>query len=130
MTEYILDANGLLRYLRNDIPAQADAVEALFRSTREGTSRITLYPMVLLEVQFVLWKLYKHNKNDIAKQLLQIIDNPTVDVRERSAVRSSLVVWSESAISFVDAYLLFQSKQEKKVLFTFDKKLKRLAEKV
>lgn len=127
MTEYILDANAILRYLRNDILPQAEAVEALFRSVQAGEAQITLYPLVLLEVQFVLWKLYKHSKKDITEQLLPIIDNPIVDVHERSGMRWALGIWAEGAISFVDAYLLYQSKQEGKVLFTFDKKLKRLS---
>ena len=125
MKEYILDTNALLRFLRNDIPAQAVEVDELFQSAQDGLAIITIYPFVILEAMYVLWKQYGHEKNDVAAQLVIIVDNPLFDVREKDALREALTEWSRGAISFVDAYLLFQSRQENKTLFTFDLKLKK-----
>lgn len=130
MKDYILDTNALLRYLRNDIPAQADEVDTLFQSAREGFATITIYPLVILEAVYVLWKQYGVEKKDVATQLCFCIDTIYFDVREKDALRSAMNEWGNGTISLVDAYLLFQGKYEGKIVFTFDKKLQKLYKKL
>lgn len=130
MKEYILDTNALLRYLRNDIPTQADEVDLLFQSAQKGSVNITIYPFVILEALFVLWKIYENKIKDISSQLLVIVNTTSIDICERDAMRAALTGWSKGRISFVDSYLLFQSIRENKAIFTFDKKLKKIAKQV
>lgn len=130
MTPYILDANGILRYLLNDIPSQADYVEALIRSAEKGEVTISVSTVVLVETVFALLRFYKEEKHVIVRQILVLVENPLIDMEERMIVKQALELWKDYGLSFVDCLLIAEVRNTGKKLFTFDKKLAKLANKI
>jgi len=123
---YIIDANLILRYLLNDIPAQADITEAYFRQAKKGTISLTIPTVVVNEVLYVLVKVYKLTRTQLTDKLIAILDMDYLDIEERSIVKETLKFYTKPSISFVDAYLLAKSQITDKELLTFDRRIKRL----
>lgn len=127
MIHYILDTNALLRYLRNDIPQQADEVAQLFAKAKESTVVATIPVSVFLEAVFALSKVYGEPKESIGSQLFDIASSPVLDIEKRDIVKNALLLWKKEKVSFVDCLILAQVQREGKTLFTFDKRLQKLA---
>lgn len=127
MIQYLLDTNAFLRYLRKDVPQQTDRVIALFTQAKQSKILVTIPVAVILEVVFVLLKHYGEQKDAIGIQLFDLVSSPILDVENREIVKQALLIWKNSTISFVDCLVLAKARAEGKKLFTFDKKLQRLA---
>jgi predicted nucleic acid-binding protein len=67
-----LDANAILRFLRFDIPSQANAVESRLVQARSGALIIHIHPLVLAEVVFVLESNWSPTTPSQDKKLLRI----------------------------------------------------------
>lgn len=126
MTSYIIDANLILRYLLNDIPAQADITEAYFRQARKGKISLTIPTVVLNEIVYVLVKVYKLSRTQVINKLFAILEMDYLDIEERNILKETLKFYSFSSLSFVDAYILAKVQITGKELLTFDKRLKRM----
>ena len=127
MTHYLLDANALLRFFRKDITRQAEEVAGLFVQAKQSAITITIPLAAILETVFVLLKVYGEQKELIGSRLFAVASNPMITVESREIVKQALLIWKSEAISFVDCLVFAQAQREWKELFTFDKKLKRLA---
>lgn len=128
MTHYLLDANALLRFLRNDIPKQAQQVAALFSQAKQSAVVVTIPLAVILETVFVLSKVYDERKEEVGSKLFATVSNPVLDIESREIVQQALLMWKNESVSFVDCLVLAKARDEEKVLFTFDKKLQRLVQ--
>ncbi len=130
MTNYLLDANALLRYLRKDIPNQAELVAALFIQAKQSTVLVTIPLAAILETVYVLSKVYHEPTEGIGSKLFDIASSPMLEIESREIVKQALLIWKNSSISFVDCLVLAKARAEGKKLFTFDRKLKHLMEKL
>lgn len=127
MTHYLLDANALLRFLRKDILTQAEQVAALFAQVKQSAVVVTIPLAAILESVFVLSKVYGEQKEAVGSKLFAIASNPTLNIEKREIVKKALALWKVEAISFVDCLVLAEALIEDKTLFTFDKRLKKIA---
>lgn len=130
MTQYLLDANALLRYLRNDVPKQAEEVAALFAQAKQFTVQVKIPVVALLEVVFILSKHYQQEKSRVGSQVFDIVTSPILDTENRETVKKALLLWKTADVSFADCLVAAQATHEGKILFTFDKKLQQLAAKL
>lgn len=127
MNDYLLDANYLLRFVLKDNLKQAQIVRDLFHQAKAGDITIYAPLLVFVESVFILKKLYKFGKKEIAENLKYIIDLSFLDIEKRLIIIDGLVLYTNYNISFVDALFVTEAKQSGKQLLTFDKKLKKLA---
>jgi predicted nucleic acid-binding protein len=112
----IFDANAILRYVLDDIPEQADAVEKAI-----AEHEVMALPEVIAEVVYVLMKQYNIGRKETIENVVVFLD----DINDRSDfLRLALKTFGETNFDFVDSMLYAYSKQYK--IFTFDKKLKSL----
>ena len=61
-----LDANVVLRFLRNDDPLQSPAAARLFESAKAKKLRLAISAVTVAETFYVLARVYKHTKPDAA----------------------------------------------------------------
>lgn len=127
MIHYILDTNALLRFLRNDIPEQADVVAAMLTKAKHSEATVTVPLPVIMETVFTLQKFYGVEKEAIGEQLFSLASHPLLVIEHREVVEQALLFWKLESVSFVDCLVLAQARIEGKTLLTFDKKLKWLA---
>ena len=114
----LLDTNVLLRYILNDNEEMSRIASELI----DGT--VYTVPEVLAEVAYVLAKVYKANRADIATFLSAIVND--VDVEPAHVVEKAIEVYRDNPLDFVDCMLVAYNKVEGTKVFTFDKKMNKL----
>lgn len=131
MKSFILDTNAFLRYILNDIPKQADEVEAVFILVKRSQANVTIPLEVFLEAAYVLTRVYGYTRVMIQKSCGEFFSISDLDIPDQLLLEKAYTLWVEyRGVSLSDAVLLQMAKTSGKELFTFDEKLKRLAEKV
>ena len=116
------DTNLFLRYLTDDVPEQADAVEGLLRRAGAGEIVLLTNPLVIAEIVWTLESFYRLSHADIKGKVMAILNTPGLEVVEGDLVLQAIAEYAEKNIDFVDAYngawLLSQGLQ---TVYTFDR---------
>lgn len=122
----LIDTNALLRFLLNDIPQQADQVEAIITHAKKGKLLIIILPIILFEIEYTLRKFYKKQKEEVVEKLESLLSAPFFSIQSKNIFNQAIEIYKQNTISFVDSFFLAQSLTDGIELFTFDKKLQRL----
>lgn len=106
MTEprLFLDTNILLRYLTNDIPEQAQAVETWLRKAGVGECVLVIHHLVLAELAWTLLSYYERPVADVQATLLAILNTPGLEVEQEHILIQAAHRFGEKDIDFIDAY--------------------------
>jgi predicted nucleic-acid-binding protein len=98
----------------------ADAVE------KEIALNNCLLPVeVIAEMVYVLSKVYKIERNTIAKTIEGIMDIDHIWVYYPNVVSSAISAYASTKLDFIDCLLIGYAKSEDHTIFTFDKELKK-----
>lgn len=118
-----IDTNVLLRYLLDDIPDQADAVETLLQKAARGELTLHANPLVLAEIVWTCESYYQLPKGDIREKVLMILNTPGLDIADRDLITQAIFSYVDESIDFVDAFNACWMKQEGiETIYTFDQK--------
>ncbi|MDO5338446.1 MAG: PIN domain-containing protein [Eubacteriales bacterium] len=111
----LIDANVILRYLLGDHPQMSEEAKKVI----EGGA-FTL-PEVLAEVVYVLNGVYKVECTEIAKTLIDFLDE--ISIENQETVCEALSLFSETSLDFVDCILIARHRILGDEVVSFDKKL-------
>jgi len=117
---YHIDANILLRFLRNDDPKQSPAAAALFANAKEGKLRLAISAVTVAEAFYVLARVYKHTKPDAASKLIPLLQSEVVDVDGRSCVINALQRVIKANVDFGDGFLASTAAEQGEKIASFD----------
>jgi predicted nucleic acid-binding protein len=120
---YHLDANVVLRFLRNDDPKQSPAAARLFESAKTGKVRLAISAVTVAEAFYVLSRVYKHKKADAATKLLPLIQSDVLEVDRRSRVPDALQRVTKANVDFGDGYLASTAFEHRDGIASFDEDL-------
>ncbi|HEX9950721.1 MAG TPA: PIN domain-containing protein [Rubricoccaceae bacterium] len=98
-----VDANVFLRYLTDDVPEQAAAVEALLGRAAQGDVRLVTSVLVVAEVVWTLGSFYKHTKPQVRDAVLALCHTPGLDVEDADALVQAAVWHADLNVDFADA---------------------------
>jgi predicted nucleic-acid-binding protein len=116
----LFDTNAILRYILQDNASMADAVE------KELESNNCLLPMeVIAEMVYVLSKVYKIDRNTIAKTIEGLLEIEHIWVYYPKVVLCAMRAYASTKLDFIDCLLIGYAKSEKHTIYTFDKELKK-----
>ena len=114
------DTNMLLRLLLDDVPGQTAAVEKLLRPGRT----YEVADVALIEMVFVLEKVYEMDRSLIKENVIGIIRNRSFICNSSLFERTMPLYVAEPSLSVVDCTLLTYAQLNSALpLYTFDKKL-------
>jgi len=116
----IFDTNTILRYILQDVQDLADIAE-------KWLSEVVCYvpTEVVAELVYVLNKVYKIDRQIVAKTLGDFFEMHNVRVNCHNVVNIALDVFADTKLDFVDCMLVGYAKMENYEIFTFDKALKK-----
>ncbi|MCL2107941.1 MAG: PIN domain-containing protein [Oscillospiraceae bacterium] len=114
----LIDANAILRYMLNDNPEMAVKTRDLI-----ANSKVYLRHEVLAEVVYVLNKVYMLPKTEIAASLEELLANPNIETEAKGVVAVALKAYKDLNMDFVDCILYAFKVVCNHDVFTFDKKL-------
>lgn len=117
----IVDANYLLRYLLQDIESQYKLAKVVIEN-----KEIFIPDIILAEVVYVLEKLYKVPRKEIANTLKDLINYKNVSVAAKNIISESLDAYAILKFDYADCLLIAYFKIYNLNVFTFDKKLQKL----
>ena len=126
MKRVVIDTNGFLRLLLDDIPKQASEIESLLKSAKKGEIEIFLPQIIVFEIVFALEKYYRLNKKEVLEKVASLVSIGYINVESRETFVKSVDLYKNNTISFVDCFLLNIVEVRQAKLFTFDKKLENL----
>ncbi|NPV68432.1 MAG: PIN domain-containing protein [Anaerolineae bacterium] len=98
------DTNLFLRFLTNDVPEQADAVERLLRRAAAGELRLVTSALVVSEIVWTLESFYGLPKKAVREHVLAILNTPGLEVAEADTLLQATIWYEEKNVDFVDAF--------------------------
>ena len=117
-----IDTNVFIRYIVRDNEEQAlQADKILDNCTEDKTALIN--QIVLVEIIWVLKRLYKYPKNDLLKILELILFNNHIQVLNSEEAKNAMIEYQNGSADFSDYFLSEINKTNKvEFTYTFDKK--------
>ena len=115
-----LDANVVLRFLLNDLPAQSEKAEHLI-----ARSPCYVSDVILTEVIFVMEKLSGLSRSHIASLLRRLIGLQTVVCNAGLIHRAIDLYTTKKQLSFPDCYIAIEALLSNDSVFSFDKDLQK-----
>ena len=119
-SRYHLDANVVLRFLRNDDPKQSPAAAKLFGQAKYGKIQVLLSAVTVAEIFYVLARVYKHSRADAAAKLIPLIHSDTIEVENRKRVLDALKRVAQANVDFGDGYLAATAAEQGDRIASFD----------
>ena len=117
------DTNVFLRYLTNDLPEQADAVEELLRQAAGGAVVLVTNNLVLAEIVWTLESYYRLSREDIREKVLAIINTPGIELPEKELALTAIICYTEEGVDYADAFnAAWLLSQGLSAAYTFDRK--------
>lgn len=120
-----LDANVVLRFLRNDDPLQSPAAARLFENAKAKKLSLVISAVTVAETFYVLARVYKHTKPDAASKLRPLIQSDTIDIDDRPRVLDALERVIRANVDFGDGYLAATASEDGGNIASFDEDLQR-----
>ncbi len=119
----VIDTNILVRYLTNDDPSKAKAVDSLLNKALKGELKILIPSIVIAELVWVLESFYEMRANEIAELIEAVLNTPGVEVADKSTIISALKHYRAKNMDFIDAWIIeFAKNSDVNTIYTFDKR--------
>jgi predicted nucleic acid-binding protein len=115
-----LDANIVLRFLRNDDQRQSPIAAELFKRAQTKELHLIVSSVTALEVFYVLVKSYSLPRLDAAKALATLLASGLVLCEDGGITLDALQRITSNKISFGDAHLVATAAHAKEELVSFD----------
>lgn len=114
----LIDANVILRYLLGDHQQMSEDARQIIED-----GAFTL-PEVLAEVVYVLTGVYKIERSEVGKTLIEFLDEAEIENQE--AICEALYLFSETSLDFVDCILIARHRVLGDEIASFDKKINKM----
>lgn len=123
-----LDANVVLRFLRNDDPKQSPAAAKVFAGANTGKFHLCISGVTVAEIFYVLARVYRLGKSDAAQKLIPLVQSNAIEVENRRRVLDALKRTAHANVDFGDAYLAATAAELGGKVASFDEDLKAFAD--
>ncbi|MDA0745483.1 MAG: type II toxin-antitoxin system VapC family toxin [bacterium] len=118
-----VDTNLFLRYLTNDVPEQAEAVDRLLRRAGRGKVVLVTGVLVIAEIVWTLESFYNLARPDIKAKVLAILGTPGLEVVDANLVLQAIADYAEHNVDFADAFnAAWALDQGMTTAYTFDRR--------
>ena len=123
MHKAVVDTNIFLRILIKDDDKKANNCINFIRTANQNGISLYLPPIVILEIVFVLERMYKLAKSEIGKLIEGILNTPNLKCEMRDIFRNAIQIYVEKNIKFADAVIaLWAIDKEITTIYTYDEK--------
>ncbi|MCB1179115.1 MAG: PIN domain-containing protein [Leptospiraceae bacterium] len=113
-----IDANLILRYIIKDNQELYDVSAKII-----DNEEILIPGEIILEVVYVLLKVYNVDRSDIANSISNILNYPNITIYDKELIEEALSIFASENIDYADALLVSLNKTRKMEVETLDKKI-------
>ena len=130
MHKAFVDTSVILRILLADDDLKRKASEKLLKDAKSKGLSLYLLPIAVMEVVFVLDKVYILERRNIQEMVIALLNTPELNVEMETVFRKAIDAYAEKNIKFADAVMAFWGiERGLTTIFTYDEKdFKRIAE--
>ena len=121
----LLDANIVLRFLRQDEPEQSKACVDLFLRAEQGEFSLQLTALSFAEVVWVLISFYHQPRAKVAELLASLLQHPAIITENRDRLGHALSLYATTNVDFVDCYLAAHARETGHPIVTYDRDFKK-----
>jgi predicted nucleic-acid-binding protein len=123
MNRAFVDTSVLLRFLIKDDDLKARAVEKLLLTASGKGTVLHILPVTMLEIVWVLEKVYKFGKKEVRELAEAIINTPQLKVEMGDVFLKALKAYEEKNVKFADAVMAYWGLEKKiSIAYTYDEK--------
>ncbi|MGC9451674.1 MAG: PIN domain-containing protein [Oceanipulchritudo sp.] len=121
MEKQILDANVLVRFLRDDHAEHSPRARALITRAEAGEVRLVLLDAVVAEVVFVLTSAYGCTRRETSEALLPFLHHGGIECPEAEVIADALRHFSTKKVDYMDCFLAAAAKSRGIPVASFDR---------
>lgn len=103
-----IETSVFIRFLTNDDPKKAADCRRLFEMIEIGAVKPFVSNIVILEIIFVLTRLYHFPRGDVAKAAQKILEMRNLVFIEKSDTRFALLNWNTGKATYGDCLIASQ----------------------
>jgi len=123
MRKAFIDTSAILRLLVKDDELKSKACERLIKEARQKGIILHILPVTILEIVWVLEKVYRYEKRSIREIGEAIINTPGLKVEMEDVFRKALKTYESKNIKFADAVMGYWGLEKGlTTVFTYDEK--------
>lgn len=123
MHKAFIDTSVILRLLVKDDDIKRRACENLLKNSKQHGITLYLLPVAILEIVWVLERVYKYSKGSIRELVEAIINTPELKCEMEGMFRMAIKVYQEKNIKFADAVMGCWGKERGfSTVYTYDEK--------
>lgn len=123
MSKSFVDTSIILRLLVKDDDVKIKAVEKLIRNAEGAGSALYILPVAILEIVWVLQKVYKFDRSSIRELVIAILNTPQLHVEKEDVFRKALLAFEIKNVKFADAVMGYWGLDKGyETVFTYDEK--------
>lgn len=126
MKIFFLDTNVFLRFILKDNLVLWKKAENYFLQAKEEKIHLIILPEIILEIEYVLRKVYGIPKLQIYRQLSFIATIPYVEIRNREIISNAVNSYVRKNVDLLDLFLFYTAAYENAQVLSFDKDFKKL----
>lgn len=126
MKTYFADTNIFIRFLVGDNHKQAKQAGNYFALAKAKKIQIVILSEVILEIDYVLKKVYGLSRLEIARKLSDLVSSPYFDPEDRSIWIMCLELYRQTNFDLVDIFLFEKAKSENAEVLSFDRDFEKL----
>lgn len=126
MKEYIVDTDVFIRLLVQNIPQQSKKSERYLRLAKEGKIKVYVISETIPEIEYVLRKVYKISRTQVADKLLSLLKTMYIEVEKRLDWIEAVNKYLNLNVDLVDAFLSVQANKKEMTVLSFDKDFKKI----
>ncbi len=127
MKTLFLDTNIILRFLLRDVPDQFEIAKKVF--VKQRGRKVICLTEVIVEVVFVLEKVYGVPRREISELVLSFVQTAPVEIVNKKVIEWTLEQYGKTKLGYVDILLVGYAKMLGGEVVSFDKKLMKWQEK-
>mgnify|MGYP000024964724 CR=1 FL=1 len=115
-----LDANVMLRFLRDDDPKQSPAARRLISDASEGKVTLVLGAVTAAEIFYALRASYRMARPEIADVLVQLVRSGVLEIEHEARLLDTLARVRAANVDFGDAWLAATAVETGDAVASFD----------
>jgi predicted nucleic acid-binding protein len=118
----LADANIFLRFLRNDHPTHSVAARTLMEAAAQGSVTFRVLEVVVVDIFYTLTAPRMGVARPLgARQLASLLQQPGMDVQDRTRILEILTICETKNIDYCDAALIVEARREKFPILSYDR---------
>ena len=119
MHKVFIDTSVFIRFLTFDDKQKAQECEQFFKQVEQGKLRPYISNIVILEIQFVLTRLYSFPKNKVLLDIGNLIALRNLTIVEKTDTKKALSLHKKINVKYPDCLISTQIPKDTKVV-TYD----------